>query len=65
MGWININDNFQVYSVREDFMQFFNWGVTFLGEFTLPFFLVCTTILIIVVFLSLATRLKLFKRVIK
>jgi len=65
MSWIKITDNFQVYSLRDDFMQFFDWGLYFLDVFFLPFMIMCIVTLILVVFLSLGHRLDLFKRVLR
>jgi hypothetical protein len=62
MGWIEINDQFSVYSVREDFVQFFDWLIYLMQTFTLYFYMAIVLIFIAVIIISIMTRLEVFAK---
>jgi len=62
MGWLEINDQFSVYSVREDFIQFFDWLIYLMQTFTLYFYMAIVLIFIAVIIISIMTRLEVFAK---
>jgi len=62
MGWIEINEQFSVYSVREDFVQFFDWIIYLMQSFTLYFYMAIVLIFLAVVIIAIMTRLEVFAK---
>ncbi len=65
MGWLKINENLEIYSVREEFTNLVDWILYFVTTFT-PYFIIAISLaLLIVVFFALARRFELFSNDIK
>ena len=62
MGWIEINEQFSVYYVREDFVQFFDWIIYLMQSFTLYFYMAIVLIFLAVVIIAIMTRLEVFAK---
>lgn len=59
MSWLKINDNFSVYSLRDDYLQIFDMTMKFLTTYWPWFIMLCMIALAFIIFFSLGKRLKL------
>jgi hypothetical protein len=62
VGWIAVNDFFQVYSVREDFTNYVNWFFYFINAFYGYFLFGVILILIGLVLFGLIKRLNAYRQ---